>query len=41
MALAKQQTDTAVSEDTLLHGEALFVIATTNADNVSLQKGAI
>lgn len=37
MALAEQQADTAVSQDTLLHGEALLVIATTYPDNITLK----
>lgn len=38
MALAEQQADTAVSQDTLLHGEALLVVATAYPDNITLQK---
>lgn len=38
VALAEQKADTSMSQDTLLHGEALFVIATTDADNIALRK---
>lgn len=38
VALAEQKADTSMSQDTLLHGEALFVIAATDADNIALQK---
>lgn len=36
MALAEQEADTSVGQDTLLHGEALLVIATAYPDNISL-----
>ena len=34
--LTQLQVDTAMGQDTLLHGEALFVITTTHSDHVSL-----
>ena len=36
MPLTQQQADAAVGQDTLLHGEALFVIATTDSHHVTL-----
>ncbi len=36
MAFAEQKADTSMSKDTLLHGEALFIIATTDPDNIAL-----
>lgn len=36
MALAEQKADTSVSQDTLLHGEALLVIATAYPHNIAL-----
>ena len=36
VALAKKQAHTAVGQDTLFHGEALLVVASTDADNVAL-----
>jgi len=36
MPLTQQQEDTAMGQDTLIHGEALFVIATTDSDHITL-----
>lgn len=36
VALAEQKADTSMCQDTLLHGEALFVIATADPDNIAL-----
>ena len=36
VALAEQQTDAAIGKHALLHGEALLVIATTDAEHVAL-----
>ena len=36
MPLTQQQVDTAVGQDTLPHGEAWFVVATTKSDRVTL-----
>lgn len=38
VALAEQQAHTAVGQHALLHGEALLVIATTDAHHITLQK---
>ena len=37
VSLAQQETDTSCGQDTLLHGESLFVISTSNPYNVSLK----
>ncbi len=36
MPLLEEQLNTAISEDTLLHGEALLVIATTDTNHIAL-----
>ncbi|XP_027962215.1 exocyst complex component 4 isoform X2 [Eumetopias jubatus] len=36
MPLTQQQADMTMGQDTLLHGEALFVIATTDSDHITL-----
>ena len=36
-ALLQEQPDPAVGQDTLLHGEALLVIASSDAENISLK----
>ena len=36
-ASAHQQTNAAVGQDALLHGEALLVVATSNAHDVALE----
>lgn len=38
VALAKQQAHTAVGQHTLLHGEALLVVASADAHHITLQK---
>lgn len=38
VALAEQQAHTAVGQHTLLHGEALLVIASADAHHITLQK---
>ncbi|MCM8651532.1 hypothetical protein MZO44_15720, partial [Lactiplantibacillus sp. E932] len=35
VTLAEEETHTSLGQHTLLHGEALFVIASTDADNIS------
>lgn len=37
VSLLTQQTDAVIAEDTLSHGETLFVIATTDTENVSVE----
>ncbi len=37
VSLAQQETDTPCSQDTLLHGESLFVVSTSNPYNVTLK----
>ena len=36
MPLTQQQVDTAMEQDTLFHKEALFVVANTDSDHVTL-----
>jgi hypothetical protein len=36
VAVGKEETDTVGEEDTLLHGETLLVVTTSNAENVAL-----
>ena len=36
MPLAQQQADTAMGQDTLLHGETLFVVPTTDSNHITL-----
>lgn len=36
MARRKKESDTSIGEDALLHGKALLVVTTGNAENVSL-----
>ena len=36
MALAEQESDTTVGEDTLLHGEALLVVASGDPEDIAL-----
>lgn len=38
VALAEEKTYTSVGQDTLLHGETLLVVSSTDADNVALRK---
>lgn len=38
VALAEQQAHTAVGQHPLLHGEALFVVASADAHHITLQK---
>ncbi len=38
VALAEQQAHTAVGQHTLLHGEALLVVASADAHHITLQK---
>lgn len=38
VSLAEEETHTAVGQHTLFHGEALFVVASTDAHNIALQK---
>ena len=35
-ALLQEQPDPAVGQDTLLHGETLLVVASSDAENISL-----
>lgn len=37
VALAEEQAHTTVGQNTLLHGEALLVVASTDAYNITLQ----
>jgi hypothetical protein len=37
VTLAQQETDTVGQENTLLHGETLFVVTTRDAENVTLE----
>lgn len=37
VALAEEQAHTAVGQNTLLHGEALLVVASADAHNITLQ----
>jgi hypothetical protein len=37
MAIGKEETDAVGDEDTLLHGEALLVIATRDAEDIALE----
>ena len=36
LSLAEEQTYTTIGQHTLLHGESLFVITTTDAEHISL-----
>ena len=36
MLLTQQQADMAMSQDTLLHGETLFVVPTTDSNHITL-----
>jgi hypothetical protein len=38
VSLRQEQTHTAVGQHTLLHGEALFVVASSDAENVTLNR---
>lgn len=38
MPLTQQEADTAVGQDTLLHGETLLVVPTADSDHVALQE---
>jgi hypothetical protein len=36
LTLLEEKSDSAVDQDTLLHGESLFVIATSDSEDVAL-----
>ena len=38
VTLAQQKSDTTIGEDTLLHGETLLVVSTSDSDNVTLKQ---